>query len=397
MATGEKSFSMKKLPVGYRLNPTDEDLVNHHLKRKLQGTHEKYCLIPEYDIYELPPWDLISVYNALSDLESDGRECFFFYRRAKTNGNRHNRRTKEGYWKVTGEGRKPRDTDQIKWLRRILVFYTGKQKSPDKTKTDWVMHEWENISNTSIVICRISKSKSKKGRVKVDSVSSEASPIQSPGSTSGSEIQTEPQKTSPNATVMTVTESPNLTPISNVNSPNLSISSPQQANLVAEERLSLPKVPITGTLRFMDPEYPQGPPIPWVEQPPCCENASIAGSDQRDENFSHSGDVTLEEDADTPIFLQMLACQSPGLAEFLSPQQHCFYHGDVGLGKGGNLPMFDLSSNYAMEVTPFLHMTQDLPESPAETQDLDVDSMLDSFLVSSPPYNSGETLSSAIL
>lgn len=54
---------MKKLPVGYRLNPSDEVLVNYHLKRKLQNIQEEYCVIPEFDIYKLPPWDLITKFN----------------------------------------------------------------------------------------------------------------------------------------------------------------------------------------------------------------------------------------------------------------------------------------------------------------------------------------------
>lgn len=63
MATGDKRISMKKVKVGYRLNPSDEDLVNHHLTRKLRNILEEYCLIPEFDIYKLPPWDLISKFN----------------------------------------------------------------------------------------------------------------------------------------------------------------------------------------------------------------------------------------------------------------------------------------------------------------------------------------------
>ncbi|KAK4741184.1 hypothetical protein SAY87_024772 [Trapa incisa] len=355
MASDEKLISMKKLPVGWRLNPSDEDLVNHHLKRKLQDIQEDYCLIPEFDIYKLPPWDLITKFKDLSDLSSDGRECYFFYRRDKPNGKRQNRRTKEGYWKVTGEGRKPRDTDQIKWLKRILVFHIGKQKSSDKSA--WVMHEWENISDTKIVVCRISKAKSKKGRAKVDAVSFEACPIQSPGSTSGSEIQIRPEETSTDVSGITLVEPPNMTPTSNVDFPDISMYSPQQTNLVAEEILSFPKDAYTDTVKIVDHKYPQDSPI--LEQSSCSANTSITHSDQRDGSCSHSGDVAFEEDDDMSIFWQMFSHESLGLAEFVSPPQH---RGD-DLGQGDNMST---------------------KESPPETWDSDIDSILNSFFSSSP-------------
>lgn len=190
MTTGSKKISIDKLPVGYRFNPSDEDLV-HCLSRKLHNIEEEFCIIPEFDIYKLPPWDLISEFNSkfrgilpfyilaqsnvitfqvfsfsgslisfcalpsvcveLSDLASDGGECMFYYCRGDLNGKRNNRRTKDGFWKVTGEGRKPQESDQIKWLKRILVYHIGKQKSADKT--DWAMHEYQIISNQVCSSC----------------------------------------------------------------------------------------------------------------------------------------------------------------------------------------------------------------------------------------------------
>lgn len=55
-------ISIKKLLKGFS-NPSDEVLVNYHLKRKLLNIEEEYCLIPEFDIYKLTPWDLITKYN----------------------------------------------------------------------------------------------------------------------------------------------------------------------------------------------------------------------------------------------------------------------------------------------------------------------------------------------
>ncbi|KAK4788641.1 hypothetical protein SAY86_019960 [Trapa natans] len=363
---GEKMVSLKKLPMGYRLNPSDEDLVNHHLKRKLQDIHEDYCLIPEFDIYKLPPWDLITKFNDLSDLASDGMECYFFYRRSRPNGNRNSRKTKEGYWQVTGRGRKPQDTDQIKWLKRNLVFKRISGKS--YVKSDWAMHEWEIISdkvkffsffihqeekscyfshffpsairflfpmttttvevnfllffhfcNQRIVVCHISKKKSKKGKGKVASVSFEACPIQSPGSTDGSEIQLEPQETSPAASVMTIMESQNMTPTSDINLRDFSISSPPHTNKLAVEGLRLAKNAYTDTMNLMDLEYLQDPPFPMGEQSPCSEDASLIGFDQRNETWSDLWDDTPGEGVPTHVYPQMPTDQ--GLNSLFHPQQ----------------------------------------------------------------------------
>ncbi|KAK4741183.1 hypothetical protein SAY87_024771 [Trapa incisa] len=314
---GEKMVSLKKLPMGYRLNPSDEDLVNHHLKRKLQDIHEDYCLIPEFDIYKLPPWDLITKFNDLSDLASDGMECYFFYRRSRPNGNRNSRKTKEGYWQVTGRGRKPQDTDQIKWLKRNLVFKRISGKS--YVKSDWAMHEWEIISDKRIVVCHISKKKSKKGKGKVASVSFEACPIQSPGSTDGSEIQLEPQETSPAASVMTIMESQNMTPTSDINLRDFSISSPPHTNKLAVEGLRLAKNAYTDTMNLMDLEYLQDPPFPMGEQSPCSEDASLIGFDQRNETWPDLWDDTPGEGVPTHVYPQMPTDQ--GLNSLFHPQQ----------------------------------------------------------------------------
>ncbi|KAK4792393.1 hypothetical protein SAY86_022828 [Trapa natans] len=318
MATVDNLVSMKELPVGFRFNPSNEDLVHHYLKRKLQNVHEDCCLIPEFDIYKLPPWDLITKFNDLSDLPSDGRECYFFYRRTHPNGKRNCRKTKEGYWHLTGPGRKPRDTDQIKWHKRILDFRSHTQKS--HLKTDWVMHEWEDISDTRIVVCRISKKRSK-GKVKDDSVSSEACPIQSLGSTAGSEIHIKPQETSPEASEITIMESQNLTPNSNINLSEFNISSHQQKNTAAEDILYFSKNAYTDTTKLVDLQYFQDPLIARREQSPCSDNASITGFDQGGNSWPTSGNFTLGECVSMSMYCQMPTDQ--WLNSISPPQQSC--------------------------------------------------------------------------
>lgn len=51
------------LPPGFRFHPTDEELVNYYLKRKIQGQEIELDIIPEVDLYKCEPWELAGMYN----------------------------------------------------------------------------------------------------------------------------------------------------------------------------------------------------------------------------------------------------------------------------------------------------------------------------------------------
>lgn len=46
------------LPPGFRFHPTDEELVNYYLKRKISGQEIELDIIPEVDLYKCEPWEL---------------------------------------------------------------------------------------------------------------------------------------------------------------------------------------------------------------------------------------------------------------------------------------------------------------------------------------------------
>ncbi|KAG0451636.1 hypothetical protein HPP92_026154 [Vanilla planifolia] len=46
------------LPPGFRFHPTDEELVNYYLKRKIHGLRIELDIIPEVDLYKCEPWEL---------------------------------------------------------------------------------------------------------------------------------------------------------------------------------------------------------------------------------------------------------------------------------------------------------------------------------------------------
>ncbi|KAK1300137.1 putative NAC domain-containing protein 94 [Acorus calamus] len=108
---------------GFRFHPTEEELINFYLRRKVQGKRFNVELITSLDLYRYDPWELPA-------LAAIGEKEWFFYvprDRKYRNGDRPNRVTTSGYWKATGADRMIRAENlrQI-GLKKTLVFYSGK-------------------------------------------------------------------------------------------------------------------------------------------------------------------------------------------------------------------------------------------------------------------------------
>lgn len=54
----DRSMAPVGLPPGFRFHPTDEELVNYYLKRKIHGQEIELDIIPEVDLYKCEPWEL---------------------------------------------------------------------------------------------------------------------------------------------------------------------------------------------------------------------------------------------------------------------------------------------------------------------------------------------------
>ncbi|KAL6131183.1 hypothetical protein ACLB2K_069561 [Fragaria x ananassa] len=161
------------LPVGYRFRPTEEELVNHFLKKKIRGENESEInqIIPFIDLYEHEPAELPGLLG--SETEDHDMEWFFFTRNAfKYNKSRRsNRSTKKGFWKITGKERgiKARRSKAVIGKKRTLTFYQGRGKAK---KTDWVFHEYYLPQNQVVscskkekgdfVLCRLKNKSDKK-------------------------------------------------------------------------------------------------------------------------------------------------------------------------------------------------------------------------------------------
>ncbi|XP_010549298.1 PREDICTED: NAC domain-containing protein 83-like isoform X2 [Tarenaya hassleriana] len=137
-----KNKVLKLLP-GFRFHPTDQELIVEYLKRKVTGLPLPASVISETDICKSDPWDLPG------DLGSE--RYFFSTREAKyPNGNRSNRATGSGYWKATGIDKRiiaGSRGNKVLGMKKTLVFYRG--KPPNGTRTDWILHEYRLVDDTS--------------------------------------------------------------------------------------------------------------------------------------------------------------------------------------------------------------------------------------------------------
>ncbi|XP_050108405.1 NAC domain-containing protein 82-like isoform X1 [Malus sylvestris] len=148
------------LPPGFRFSPTDVELVQFYLKRKVMGKRLPYNFVAEVDIHKYAPWDL----PEKSSWQSGDLKWYFFCptERKYPTGARAKRTTERGYWKATGNDRSVLYNGEVAGKIKTLIFHTG--RAPKGERTDWVMHEYRleskdlanrGVPQESYVLCTI--------------------------------------------------------------------------------------------------------------------------------------------------------------------------------------------------------------------------------------------------
>ncbi|KAJ4826317.1 hypothetical protein Tsubulata_004085 [Turnera subulata] len=144
-----------QLPLGYKFDPTDRDILCQYLKKKING-EEIMVIIPTADVYSRSP-ALICTHQVRYGLSNQ----WFFYTTAAATGDNGVVKARNGcYYEVIGE----RDVyeDNLIWVgvvRRLEYHWAN------GTKTDWVVDEFSlpdygetaavNDDKKKVVMCRI--------------------------------------------------------------------------------------------------------------------------------------------------------------------------------------------------------------------------------------------------
>ncbi|KAG2302701.1 hypothetical protein Bca4012_061027 [Brassica carinata] len=149
------------VPPGFRFHPTDEELVDYYLRKKVASKRIEIDFIKDVDLYKIEPWDLQELCKIGNEEQS---EWYFFSHKDKKypTGTRTNRATKAGFWKATGRDKSIYLRHGLIGMRKTLVFYKG--RAPNGQKSDWIMHEYRLEANENgtpqeegWVVCRVFK------------------------------------------------------------------------------------------------------------------------------------------------------------------------------------------------------------------------------------------------
>ncbi|CAL9204395.1 unnamed protein product [Musa hybrid cultivar] len=166
------------VPPGFRFHPTEEELVDYYLRKKVASRGIDLDIIKDVDLYKIEPWDLQGIYRLHQQHISlfifwidrckigreEQNEWYFFSHKDKKypTGTRTNRATAAGFWKATGRDKPIYSKNSLIGMRKTLVFYKG--RAPNGQKSDWIMHEYRLESNESAplqakgwVVCRVFK------------------------------------------------------------------------------------------------------------------------------------------------------------------------------------------------------------------------------------------------
>ncbi|XP_074321566.1 NAC domain-containing protein 43-like [Silene latifolia] len=136
-----------RIPPGFRFHPTEEELLQYYLRKKVANENIDLDVIFEVDLNKLEPWDIREKCRIGTTPQND---WYFFSHKDKKypTGTRTNRATVSGFWKATGRDKVIHTNGKRIGMRKTLVFYKG--RAPYGQKCDWIMHEYRLDESSTI-------------------------------------------------------------------------------------------------------------------------------------------------------------------------------------------------------------------------------------------------------
>ncbi|XP_077211561.1 NAC domain-containing protein 43-like [Tasmannia lanceolata] len=138
--------SQSSIPPGFRFHPTEEELLQCYLRKKVAYEKNDMDIIQDIGLNKLEPWDIQEKCKIGSGPQDD---WYFFSRKDRKYpmGTRTNRATSAGFWKATGRDKFIYSDFKLIGMRKTLVFYKG--RAPYGQKSDWIMHEYRLDDHTN--------------------------------------------------------------------------------------------------------------------------------------------------------------------------------------------------------------------------------------------------------
>ncbi|GLJ49084.1 hypothetical protein SUGI_1035500 [Cryptomeria japonica] len=139
------------LPQGYRFRPTEEELIEYYLKKRIASERIDMDLIRDINLYKIEPWDLQEIYG------EESREWYVFNKNNKKGG-RINRCTAGGRWRDTGHEKEIHSNSDHDLIgRRKTLVFRHKGRSHNAQISEWVMHEYrlETPQEVAWVLCHV--------------------------------------------------------------------------------------------------------------------------------------------------------------------------------------------------------------------------------------------------
>ncbi|KAG6714417.1 hypothetical protein I3842_05G201500 [Carya illinoinensis] len=143
-------------------DPPEDKVIDYFLRAKITGDDELVDFIPEAQSCKWEPWDLKIWLDSCGKTKYNKWWFFSPLDLKHRSGNRSNRATNAGFWKVTGNDKIIMSDLGVIGKKKFLVFYRGRGKGE---KTNWVIHEYHmtlkdfdgtHPGQNVFVLCRLS-------------------------------------------------------------------------------------------------------------------------------------------------------------------------------------------------------------------------------------------------